>query len=67
MLTESKAMGVEVLPPDVNEGQTTFWPVQQGPAGPGTGGGATDAGATCQPRAPINAWTCSATRAAESP
>src|SRR5687768_12983186 len=30
LLNESRAMGVEVLPPDVNEGQVTFAPAQNG-------------------------------------
>ena len=28
VLAEAKAMGVEVLPPDVNEGEAYFWPAQ---------------------------------------
>jgi DNA polymerase-3 subunit alpha len=31
VLDEAKAMGVEVLPPDVNEGQAFFWPAAPGP------------------------------------
>jgi DNA polymerase-3 subunit alpha len=30
VLAEARAMGVEVLPPDVNEGQAFFWPAKSG-------------------------------------
>jgi DNA polymerase-3 subunit alpha len=39
VLNEAKAMGVEVLPPDVNEGQVTFWPVRKAPPAAGERGG----------------------------
>src|SRR6185436_2729513 len=32
VLDEARTMGVEVLPPDVNEGQAFFWPSQSPPA-----------------------------------
>ena len=43
VLSEAKAMGVEVLPPDVNEGEAYFWPAQAARGGgPGPLGAAAD-------------------------
>ena len=38
VLEEARAMGVEVLPPDVNEGELYFWPVRVSRAGDRNGG-----------------------------
>ena len=43
VLSEAKAMGVEVLPPDVNEGEAYFWPAQPSRGrGPGPLGATAD-------------------------
>ncbi|MFM1768142.1 MAG: hypothetical protein RJA22_671 [Verrucomicrobiota bacterium] len=38
VLDEARAMGVEVLPPDVNDGQAFFWPATRAGAEAGAGG-----------------------------